>query len=53
MNIYWALNYDTDFQKFFDLKEIAWLKDIVRRAKEKSQKQSPADVPDRQGDEAK
>ncbi|MCK4502835.1 MAG: SseB family protein [Desulfuromonadales bacterium] len=52
-NIYWVLNYDTDFQKFFDLKEIAWLKDIVRRAKEKSQKQSSTDIPNSQDDEAK
>ena len=45
-NIYWALNYGTDLQKFFDLKEIAWLKVIVSQAKEKSEKKSTTDTPD-------
>ncbi len=45
-NIYWALNYGTDLQKFFDLKEIAWLKVIVSQAKEKSEKKSTADNPE-------
>ena len=33
-NIYWALNYGTDLQKFFEPDEIVWLKTVVRRAKE-------------------
>ena len=48
-NIYWALNYGTDLQKFFDPEEINWLKDIVRKTKEKSQKQSTADSGDEGG----
>jgi hypothetical protein len=35
-----VLNYGTDLQKFFDPEEIQWLKDIVRKTKEKGQKQS-------------
>ncbi len=31
-NIYWALNYGTAAQKFFDPEEIEWLKGVVRRA---------------------
>jgi hypothetical protein len=42
-NIYWVLNYGTDLQKFFDPEEIQWLKDIVRKTKEKSLDQSAAD----------
>ena len=42
-NIYWVLNYGTDLEKFFDPKEINWLKMIVVNAKEKSQKQSTED----------
>ena len=44
-NLFWALNYGTEQQKFFEPDEIAWLKGVVRRAKE--------DNPDRQsaGDE--
>ncbi|WP_303721070.1 SseB family protein [Malonomonas rubra] len=33
-NLYWAMNYGTEHQKMFEPKEIAWLKDIVRQAKE-------------------
>jgi len=33
-NLYWALNYGTEQQKFFEPKEIQWLKDIVRQTKE-------------------
>lgn len=43
-NIYWALNYGTELQKFFDPEEIAWLKDIVVQANENSQKQSAEGV---------
>ena len=50
-NIYWVLNYGTDHQKFFDPKEIEWLKVVVRQVKENSQKQSTTDDPDRQGSE--
>lgn len=39
-NIYWVLNYGTDQEKFFDPKEIEWLKVIVDKANERSQKQS-------------
>ena len=38
--IYWALNYGTELQKFFDPDEIKWLKDIVLKANEKSEKKS-------------
>lgn len=38
-NIYWALNYGTELQKFFDPDEIGWLKGIVQKINEKSQKQ--------------
>ncbi len=48
-NIYWVLNYGTDFQKFFDPEEIKWLKDVVRKTKEKSQKQSPAESDEKGG----
>ncbi len=41
-NIYWVLNYGTDLEKFFDPKEIEWLKDIVNKANDRSQKQSSA-----------
>ena len=43
--IYWALNYGTDQQKFFDLEEIKWLKSVVKLTKENSQK---TDIPDQQ-----
>ena len=36
-NIYWVLNYGTDHQKFFEPKEIEWLKDIVRQVKANNQ----------------
>ena len=36
-NIYWVLNYGTDLQKFFEPKEIDWLKVIVRQVKENNQ----------------
>jgi hypothetical protein len=36
--IYWALNYGTELQKFFDPEEIEWLKDIVQQTKEKNEK---------------
>jgi len=32
-NIHWAMNYGTEFQKRFELDEIAWLKDVVRQCK--------------------
>ena len=51
--IYWALNYGTDQQKFFEPEEIKWLKSVVQRTKENSQKQSTTDDPDRQGAEGK
>jgi hypothetical protein len=41
-NIYWALNYGTESQKFFEPEEIGWLKTIVRQAKEDSDEQSSA-----------
>lgn len=31
-SIYWALNYGTELQKFFDPEEIQWLKAVVRDA---------------------
>ncbi|SEA48664.1 SseB protein N-terminal domain-containing protein [Desulfuromusa kysingii] len=34
-NIYWALNYGTELQKFFEPAEIKWLKMVVKEAKEK------------------
>ena len=36
-NIYWALNYGTELQKFFDPDEIKWLKDIVQNANKKNE----------------
>jgi len=48
-NIYWVLNYGTDLQKFFDPEEIEWLKDIVRKTKEKSLNQSVADADEEGG----
>lgn len=42
-NIYWALNYGTELQHFFDPEEIKWLKVVVNQANEKSQKQSIED----------
>ncbi len=48
-NIYWALNYGTDLQKFFEPKEINWLKVIVHDANEKSRKQSMTEDTDNQG----
>jgi len=48
-NIYWVLNYGTDLQKFFDPKEIKWLKLIVHDANEKSQNQSMTEDTDNQG----
>ncbi len=33
-DIYWALNYGTEYQKFFEPAEIEWLKVVVRQAKE-------------------
>ncbi len=40
--IYWALNYGTDHQKFFEPEEIKWLKAVVKLTKEKT------DIPDQQ-----
>ncbi len=37
--LYWALNYGTEQQKFFEPNEINWLKDIVRQAKEDEDQQ--------------
>ncbi len=34
-NIYWALNYGTESQKFFDPEEITWLKGIVQKINKK------------------
>ncbi len=39
-NIYWALNYGTELQKFFDPDEISWLKGIVEKINEKQESQS-------------
>ena len=39
-NIYWALNYGTESEKFFDPDEIQWLKNVVQQANEKSRKQA-------------
>ncbi len=47
-NIYWALNYGTELQKFFDPDEIKWLKVIVQQTKEDSQKQSAEADPEQQ-----
>ncbi len=33
-SIFWALNYGTELQKFFEPEEIEWLKTVVRKAKE-------------------
>jgi hypothetical protein len=38
-NLYWALNYGTEYQKQFEPEEIAWLKDVVRQAKEAEEQQ--------------
>lgn len=38
-NLYWAMNYGTEQQKQFDPDEIAWLKSIVRQAKEDAPQQ--------------
>lgn len=51
--IYWALNYGTELQKFFDPEEIKWLKGIVLQANEKSQKQSPQADDEQQQNEEK
>lgn len=40
-NIYWALNYGTEAQKFFEPDEISWLKSVVQKAKEDSGEQPP------------
>jgi len=37
-NIYWALNYGTELQKFFEPDEIKWLKEIVQEANKESKK---------------
>lgn len=39
-NIYWALNYGTELQKFFDPEEIKWLKGIVQKTNEKQAAQA-------------
>jgi len=39
-NIYWAMNYGTEYQKRFELEEIAWLKDIIRQCKEDEEQKS-------------
>ncbi len=39
-NIYWALNYGTELQKFFEPDEIKWLKEIVQKANKDSKKKS-------------
>lgn len=39
-NIYWALNYGTELQKFFDPDEISWLKGIVEKINKKQESQS-------------
>ncbi|MEE4254580.1 MAG: SseB family protein [Desulfuromusa sp.] len=38
--IYWALNYGTELQKFFDPDEISWLKGIVEKINEKQESQA-------------
>ncbi len=42
-NIYWALNYGTECQKYFEPQEIEWLKKIVSQAKENNQKRATTD----------
>lgn len=37
--IYWALNYGTERQKFFEPEEIQWLKTVVLQAQEDDDKQ--------------
>lgn len=39
-NLHWALNYGTEHQRQFEPDEIAWLKDVVRQAKEAEQEQT-------------
>jgi len=34
-DIYWALNYGTESEKFFDPEEIEWLKNIIKKLGEK------------------
>ena len=46
-DIYWALNYGTEQQKFFDPDEIQWLKDVVRQTKEAAE-EKPADDTDQE-----
>lgn len=42
-NIYWALNYGTETQKFFEPKEIEWLKSVVQQAKKESDNSASAE----------
>lgn len=49
-NIYWALNYGTELQKFFEPKEIKWLKVVVQQIKETGQQQAAKAEQDPQGD---
>ena len=51
--IYWALNYGTELQKFFEPEEIKWLKVVVKNAKENIQKDAVAAGHDGHGAEAK
>ena len=51
--IYWALNYGTELQKFFEPEEIKWLKVVVKNAKENSQKDSTAVDHGHKGSETK
>jgi len=50
-NIYWALNYGTESQKFFEPGEIEWLKTVVLQAKNESDQQAPEQSPDEQNSE--
>ncbi len=52
-NIYWALNYGTELQKFFDPDEIGWLKGIVQKTNEKNQKQATQTDQEQQQNEEK
>lgn len=42
-NLHWALNYGSEQQKQFEPEEIAWLKDVVRQAKEDDQNKEDND----------
>ncbi|WP_321391359.1 SseB family protein [uncultured Desulfuromusa sp.] len=47
-NIYWAMNYGTEQQKFFDPEEIKWLKTVVDEANEKNKQKTTVENGDKQ-----